>query len=280
MAKPLILAKLANFFGLDGSGNILPNPASSKIFTVGASVASNALTVTLAPCTIDFRSATLTSGAVNTRMVATTLSLVVPSTATLGTINAIQNRLVVLALDNAGTVELAITNISGGTNLDETGVISTTILNASSTSATVVYSTTARTSVPYRVVGYVESTQATAGTWVTAPSTIQGQGGQALAAMTSLGYGQTWQNVTGSRAGSTTYYNTTGKPICVRISLNSLGAGSTQTSPTVNGVALGFSVTNAPSAGIYGWDTFIVPAGASYSVAFSNSSPNIWNELR
>jgi hypothetical protein len=76
-------------------------------------------------------------------------------------------------------------------------------------------STTARIGVAYRVVGYVESTQATAGTWATAPSTIQGAGGNAATAMSSVGYGQTWQDVTGSRTAGTTYYNTTGKPIQV-----------------------------------------------------------------
>lgn len=275
MAKPLILAKLANFFGLDGSGNILPNPASSKIFTIGASVASNALTVTLAPCTIDFRSATLTSGAVSTRTVATTLSLVVPSTATLGTVNAIQNRLVILALDNAGTVELAITNISGGVNLDETGVISTTAISAAATSTSVVYSTIARTNVSYRVVGYVESTQATAGTWITALSGVQGQGGQALTAMGSLGYGQRWVNVTGSRASVTTFYNTTGRPLQVIVSVLSGGGGGL--SATVGSVVFvimsGSGTTNMTG-------DFMVPVGSSYSFDSGGVAIGSWTELR
>jgi hypothetical protein len=83
-----------------------------------------------------------------------------------------------IALDNAGTVELAVCN--GSLSLDESTLISTTVLDAASDSATVIYSTTARTSVPFRIVGYIESTQATAGTWATAPSKIQGYGGQAL----------------------------------------------------------------------------------------------------
>jgi hypothetical protein len=65
-------------------------------------------------------------------------------------------------------------------SLDESTLISTTVLDAASDSATVIYSATARTNVPFRVVGYIESTQATAGTWATAPSKIQGYGGQAL----------------------------------------------------------------------------------------------------
>ncbi len=277
MAKPTILAKLANFFGVDGSGNILSNPATPKIMTIGASVASNALTVTLAPCTIDFRSATLTSGAVNTRTVAATLSLVVPSTATLGTVSAVQNKQVVLAIDNAGTVELAIVNISGGNALDETGVISTTAISGAATSASVIYSTTARTNVAYRVVGYVESTQATAGTWATAPSTIQGMGGQALSVMGSVGYGQALQNLTGSRLLSTTYYNTTGRAICVHVEAT-IASGGNKLNLNYDGQNIPGSLSSASGTSVvFG----IVQPGKSYSVVPTASATlETWRELR
>ena len=153
---------------------------TSKIEPVTASVASNALTVTLNPTTLDFRSATLGSGAVNTRAIATAISAVVPLGATLGTTNAVLSKVTLLAIDNAGTIELAVCN--GSLSLDESTLISTTALSADSDSASVVYSTTARTNVPFRIVGFVESTQSTAGTWATAPSKIQGAGGQALQA--------------------------------------------------------------------------------------------------
>jgi hypothetical protein len=151
---------------------------SDKIQPVTASVASNALTVTLNPTTLDFRSATLGSGTVNTRTVATAISAVVPSGATLGTTNAVLSKVTLLAIDNAGTIELAVCN--GSLSLDESTLISTTALSADADSATVVYSTTARTNVPFRIVGFVESTQSTAGTWASAPSKIQGYGGLAL----------------------------------------------------------------------------------------------------
>ena len=253
-------------------GGVIP------IQPITASVASSALTCTLNPTILNFRNTPLTSGTINTRTVATAISVVVPSTATLGTVSAQQSRLVVIALDNAGTVELAVVNISGGTNLDETTLISTTAIIAGSNSASVVYSTTARTSLPFRVVGYVESTQATAGTWATAPSTIQGQGGQALADMSSLGYGQTWQNVLGGRAVGTTYYNTTGKPIFVSV----IGGGSPITTHqlTINGIVVSWS--NVSGANDMLTVCGIVPAGSSYSITFSGTSAslNSWNELR
>lgn len=246
----------------DASGVLGAYP---QIYSITASVASSALTVTLNPCALDFRSSTLTSGTVSTRTVSAAISVVVPSTATLGTVSATQSRIVVLAIDNAGTIELAVVNISGGTNLDETTLISTTAIAAGSNTATVVYSTTARTSLPFRVVGYVESTQATAGTWATAPSTIQGYGGQALAAMSSLGYGQTFQDVSASRAVGTTYYNTTGKPIFV----NYISTAFANCTLMIGGVSVG-SIT-APVS-------FVVPPSQSYSI--TTTVLQKWTEIR
>jgi hypothetical protein len=181
-------------------------------------------------------------------------------------------------MNNAGTIELAAVNISGGNQLDETNLITTTAEGGlgAADSATVIYSTTARTSVAYRVIGFIDSTQATAGSWATAPSTIQGVGGQALAAMSSLGYGQTWQVVTGSRAYSTTYYNTTGKPILVSVQ------PSTGSSETTTFIVNGVTVCNYLSNGTGGDNPsmqIIVPSGASYSVT-GGGTLRTWSELR
>jgi hypothetical protein len=128
------------------------------------------------------------------------------------------------------------------------------------------------------VIGYIESTQATAGTWATAPSTIQGYGGQALNAMSSLGYGQTWQNVSGSRALGTTYYNTTGRPISVIASAYS-SAGAITITVVVNGVTI--QSTPGAAANYSSWSSFVVPPGGSYSVSGSGTPVlNGWTELR
>ena len=259
---------------------VLLNPATGvntvvvrQIQTVGATVAANAMTVTLNPTSLDFRSTTLNSGAVNTRTVPSQLSITIPSTATLGTTSAVASRILVLAIDNAGTVELAVYNAAGGANLDETGVINTTTIAGGSNSLTV-YSQTARTGVPYRIVGFVDSTQATAGTWATAPSAVQGIGGQALAAMSSIGYGQTWRDLTGSKAFNTTYYNTTGKPILVSIATNTTWPGARTFS--VNGVVVD-TINCASAVNIQLGVKAIVPPGASYLYSDSFTS---WFELR
>jgi hypothetical protein len=260
----------------EGGGSLTKVP-ESVIQPITASVAANALTVTLNPTTLDFRSATLTSGTVVSRLISSAISVVVSSGSTLGTIAATQSRIVVLALDNAGTVELAVVNIAGGNDLTETGVISTTAEGGAGAadSASTVYSTTARTNVAYRVVGYIESTQATAGTWATAPSTIQGCGGQALTAMSSFGFSQTWQNMTSSRALSTTYYNTTGRTIYALVS----PANSTSTTNTfvVNGLTVQTSAISGATASIP--FPIPIPPSASYSAA-SSAAINTWYELR
>lgn len=251
------------------------------IFPGTASVAGNALTVGLNPTQLDFRSSTLTTGVPNSRSVAAALSLTVPSGATLGTTNSVLARLFVLAIDNAGTVELAIVNQNGGVNLDETTLISTTAISGTSNSANVIYSQTARTNVPFRVVEYIEITEATAGTWATAPSLVQGIGGVAGMAMQSLGLGQTYQNVTGSRAIGSTYYNTTGRPIVVMVQCTATSASATSANPTVNGV--GLAVTSGTGSGTVIFGTiFIVPPDASYSVSVGGGTYtyNAWFEMR
>ena len=254
-----------------------------QIQPISASVAANALTISASALTLDFRSTTLGSGTVTT-VTGTPSSLVISSGSTLGTVSATQSRIVVIAMNNAGTLELAAVNISGGNQLDETNLISTTAEGGAGAadSASTIYSTTARTSLAYRVIGYIESTQATAGTWATAPSTIQGYGGQALDSMSSLAYGQTWQNVTGSRAASTTYYNTTGKPIYVSITGSATSAASTF-SATLNGISdilrgsIGSNTLNSDLS-----IQFIVPPSGTYLLGTRNGGSTIgtWYELR
>ena len=263
-------------------GGSMTRPPEAGIQSLTATVATNALTVTLNPTTLDFRSSTLASGTVVTRTIGSAISVTVSSGSTLGTVSAVQSRIVVLALDNAGTVELAVVNIAGGTNLTETGLISTTAEGGAGAadSASTVYSTTARSNVAYRVVGYIESTQTTAGTWATTPSTIQGYGGQALASMSSLGYGQTWQDVSGSRVSGTTYYNTTGKPIMVAVNTSSGASNGQSLTLTVSGINIINSYFALSSQQFAQNCIGLVPPGASYSATVASTTIGNWSELR
>lgn len=247
----------------DSTGTLALTNSIVQIQPISASVAANALTISASALSLSFRSTTLGSGTVTT-VQGTPANLVISSGSTLGTVNATASRIVVIALNNAGTIELAAVNISGGNQLDETNLITTTAEGGAGAadSADVIYSTTARTSVAYRVIGFIDSTQTTAGTWATAPSTIQGVGGQALSALSSIGYGQTWQSVT--RTSGTTYYNTTGKPILFT-------AVSTNTSANINVQVSGLQVMSAWSATTNSRTpgTVIIPPGSSYSITYT-----------
>jgi hypothetical protein len=162
-------------FAFESSSNI----PYKQIPTKTATVATNILTLGLNPCSLDFRSSTASSGATTTRSLTSAISMTVSNGSTLGTADGILAKLAVLAIDNAGTVELAVVNANAYGLLDERVLISTTAEGGTGTadSGVVIYSTTARTSVPFRIVGYVELTQATAGAYATSPSNIAGMGG-------------------------------------------------------------------------------------------------------
>ena len=238
-----------------------------EIKSITGTVAANALTCGIGADSLYFRNAALGTGSAS-RIAFSALSLVVPSGATLGTIDAQPSRLVLLAINNAGTIELAIVNQAGGNDLSEEGVISTTAISAGSDTSSVFYSTTARTNVAYRTVGVIESTQTTAGTWAASPTLLQGAGGNALTAVSS----QTWQVVTGSRAAGTTYYNTTGRPIYISISITGTGASNFEVAGTEMAFGQGVTGTTIPLFAV-------VPAGMSYQYP-SGQTFGLWAELR
>lgn len=266
------------------TGEALINVEKATIQTIGATVAASALTITYTADYLSFRSSTLGDGTINVRSIASPLGLVVSSGSTLGTISAVQSRIAILAIDFSGTIELAAVNLSGGNNLDETTLITTIAEGGAGAadSSNVIYSTTARTNVPFRVVGYVESTQATAGTWATAPSTIQGYGGQAMAAMSSIGFGQKWQNFFGSRALATTYYNTTGKPITLCVNAAAGVGGNASLTVTIDSLVVVYGSAAYTTSAAITTGAVIIPHGSSYQVTAVGAAAPIgsWYELR
>ena len=252
--------------------------AKAKIQPLTVSnITGGGFTLNLAPTTLDFRDVTLGSGVITTITNASTISITIPGAATLGTNSGVITRIAVLAIYNAtiGTSELAVVNIIGGFQLDETNVISSTNVITSGTLSTVAYSTTARTNVVYRVVGFVDATN-TSGSWGGGPTLVQGAGGQPLAALSSIGYGQTWQNP--SRSAGTLYYNTTGKPIEVSIVVFATAA-SWDTYLTINGINVSYSKSGNANS-LYQCLCAIVPPGGNYITTGSNYNIVTWSELR
>lgn len=158
-------------------------------YALSASVAANALTIALKnaagsdpssndPVTIAFRNATATTGTPSVLTITAALSLVVSSGSTLGTVNSIPHRLWVVLFNDGGTARLGIINTQASDGLmplaDDVLTSSTAEGGAGGAdSAGVIYTDSAVSSKGMRVLGYIESTQTTAGTWATAPSKLQ-----------------------------------------------------------------------------------------------------------
>lgn len=95
--------------------------------------------------------------------------------------------------------------------------------------------------------------------------------------LSAIGVGQTWQNVTASRAVSTTYTNSTGKPILVAISTTL--STTQQLILTVDGIEIFANSYNGTSGNVT--VTGIVPNNSTYSVAPAGTvSIRTWAELR
>jgi hypothetical protein len=94
----------------------------------------------------------------------------------------------------------------------------------------------------------------------------------------AFGIAQTMQNLTGSRALSTTYTNSTGKPIFVSISITTSGTSASTAKITVGGVDVpGSSQANTAATGACA----IVPPGATYVGGINGTGTlSFWNELR
>ena len=123
------------------------------------------------------------------------------------------------------------------------------------------------------IAGTVLTSNGSAASWQ-APSTSQ-----------MIGVGQTWQNVTSSRAGSTTYTNTTGKPIQVNIRCRVVASNASlnpELTLEVDGIGLAkVGVSPGGSAmTLFGTLTAIVPPGSTYRLTGNNGSVDVWAELR
>lgn len=177
-------------FGQVGDGTVTPVkldgaavPVTSLMnLGMSASLAGNALTIALKsaggsdpsssdPVKIPFRNSTATTGTPVVRSVTGSLSVTVSSGSTLGTISGLQSDVFVYAIDNAGTVELA---VSRHGFWDEGALQSTTAEGGAggADSNAVMYSTTARSNIAVRLIGRIRSTQTTAGTWAQAISSV------------------------------------------------------------------------------------------------------------
>lgn len=116
------------------------------------------------PVSIGMRSPTLTSGLFNLRKVQSPLSITIPSGATLGLESGSNGYIYAYALDNAGSIEMAVSSIWRDDSL-----LGTTTTISSSADNDGFYSATGRTSVPFRLIGRFRYSTCPNGTYSAMP---------------------------------------------------------------------------------------------------------------
>lgn len=169
----------------DSVGTVVRAGADGTTLTnvgISTSVAANALTITLtgsngsAPSStnqvvVGFRNSTVTTGAPVIRTATAATSLVISSGSTLGHVSARTEPIYVYLMDNSGTLELAVSTM----NRFEIGSVVTSTAEGGAGAAdsrSTLYSTTARTNISIRLIGLLQSNQATAGTWASQMSVV------------------------------------------------------------------------------------------------------------
>lgn len=136
------------------------------------SILANVLTLNYAARLLQFRNSTLTNGTAVEVTPSAAMGLTIPSGATLGGASGIPLDIFVLGIYNGGFPVIGVVNANGGLVLDESGLISTTAISATSTSASTIYTTSVVTNSPYVILASLTVTLPTAGAWSVLPTVI------------------------------------------------------------------------------------------------------------
>lgn len=175
--------------GGGGGGGISTN----SLFRIGASVSGGNLTLTVDPCTLDFRSNNITSGAVTTLTISNQMSITIPSISNLGLQIDKPGFVYLLALNDNGNIKLGVCNIRA--NINEYGVYNAVALDGVQNNYGYIYATSALSNVTLRVLGSVNIVRHSA-TYDTQPLGIQATGGgisyQSVMSSSSVGKSHRW----------------------------------------------------------------------------------------
>ncbi len=179
--------------GLNVGASALATSAIAELSTpvnlgMTASVASNALTVNITgangatpspgnPVLIPFRSSTLSTGTPVIDTLQGALGITVASGNTMGCANNIACRIWIYLIDNGGTVAMGLMTCSTTGTIfpcgDDQLYNSAAGTSGGSNAGTLYASTGSLSGKAVRIVGYLEATETTAGTWATAPAKLQ-----------------------------------------------------------------------------------------------------------
>lgn len=140
---------------------------SANALTINFTTASGAAPSSGSSITVGVRNSSATTGQYDVDAITAALSIVVPSGATLGQVSAKSESTYVYLQSNSGTLQGCVSSAM----LNESSVMTSTAISGSATSRSALYCTSAVTG-GIRLVARVQSTQATAGAWASAPTEL------------------------------------------------------------------------------------------------------------
>jgi hypothetical protein len=235
--------------------------AFSQPYNLGlaVSVAGNALTIALkdadgndpsssSPVVIPFRNVTAATGTPTYLTVTAATSLTVSSGSTLGTTSGVAANLVVVGFNDGGTFRLGVVNPTSLPVKDRIASSTAEGGAGGADTAGTIYTGTAVTSKALRVLGLINITEATAGTWASDPTTVQIGQASETAMQPEVGKVLAWVN-----------FNGTGTP-----AIRGSGNVSSITDNGVGGYTVNF--TNALPDGNYA----VIP-GVSTTASFADN---------
>lgn len=164
------------------AGNLSAGPATTNGLTLDYGLNANAIAIAvrnkdLANATVEnplfaiMRSASAVSAAFAMRTITAALSMTVSLGSTLGHGDNDTRWVYVYLIDNAGTIEVAVSSKYFGLQ----GIVSTTAEGGAGAAdvASIMYSTTARASVAFLCIGRFKAPQTVAGTWATGWTNVE-----------------------------------------------------------------------------------------------------------
>jgi hypothetical protein len=150
---------------------------NSHALTVSLTGANGSAPSSLNPVLIPFRSTTFTTGTPTVDSLQSSLGLTIASGNTMGCVSNVACRIWIYAIDNGGTVALGLMVCSTSTQIFSCGddlLYNTPSGTSGGSSAGTLYGSTGSLSgAAVRMIGYLEATESTAGTWDTMPSKLQ-----------------------------------------------------------------------------------------------------------
>jgi hypothetical protein len=147
--------------------------------SVTTSVGSNAMTITVKAAdgsslsatnfaTINFHSSTASNGTVVRRTITSDLTFTITADATLGIASGVETPFYLYAVDTGSGIVLGVCRLQ----LNDNEIYSSTAIAASSDFNNILYTTSAQSSKPIRLIAKIISTQSTAGAWASNASKI------------------------------------------------------------------------------------------------------------